>query len=215
MMAELEPDDDDEGPPETAAEKKKRRSRQNFSWTQLSVLERVFETDPLPRQCLLLELSNRLDITPRCVQVWFQNRRQKFKAMHHAMGQVPPPLKNASSRLTSLESLLPDLGPEPPRITSAQLRESAPKVRRILPPPLPATRDFFPRPAGLLFRLRFDAHLGRAQHFVTFVAHVCPVRARRCCKCSRCIRASARSRPPPCAPRARTPREAPTRSAKF
>ena len=146
MMAELDPDDDDEGPPETAAEKKKRRSRQNFSWTQLSVLERVFETDPLPRQCLLLELSNRLDITPRCVQVWFQNRRQKFKAMHHAMGQVPPPLKNASSRLTSLESLLPDLGPEPPRITSAQLRESAPKVRRILPPPLPATRDFFRGP---------------------------------------------------------------------
>ena len=151
MMAELDPDDDDEGPPETAAEKKKRRSRQNFSWTQLSVLERVFETDPLPRQCLLLELSNRLDITPRCVQVWFQNRRQKFKAMHHAMGQVPPPLKNASSRLTSLESLLPDLGPEPPRITSAQLRESAPKVRRILPPPLPATRDFFRGPPGCFF----------------------------------------------------------------
>ena len=215
MMAELDPDDDDEGPPETAAEKKKRRSRQNFSWTQLSVLERVFETDPLPRQCLLLELSNRLDITPRCVQVWFQNRRQKFKAMHHAMGQVPPPLKNASSRLTSLESLLPDLGPEPPRITSAQLRESAPKVRRILPPPLPATRDFFAARRAAAFRLRFDAHLGRAQHFVTFVAHVCLVRARRYCKCSRCIRASARSRPPPCAPRARTPREAPTRSAKF
>ena len=41
MMAELDPDDDDEGPPETAAEKKKRRSRQNFSWTQLSVLERT------------------------------------------------------------------------------------------------------------------------------------------------------------------------------
>ena len=122
-------------------EKKKRRSRQNFSWSQLSVLERVFETDPLPRQALLLELSNRLDITPRCVQVWFQNRRQKFKAMHQAAGQVPPTLKNASSWLTSLETLLPDLapepphvarGPEPPRVTSSQLRESAPKVRRAL-----------------------------------------------------------------------------------
>ena len=122
-------------------EKKKRRSRQNFSWSQLSVLERVFETDPLPRQALLLELSNRLDITPRCVQVWFQNRRQKFKAMHQAMGQVPPTLKNASSWLTSLETLLPDLAPEPPhvargpepsRVTASQLRESAPKVRRAL-----------------------------------------------------------------------------------
>ena len=214
MMAELEPDDDDEGPPETAAEKKKRRSRQNFSWTQLSVLERVFETDPLPRQCLLLELSNRLDITPRCVQVWFQNRRQKFKAMHHAMGQVPPPLKNASSRLTSLESLLPDLGPEPPRITSAQLRESAPKVRRILPPPLPATRDFFRGPPGCFFASD-STRISDARNTLSLLLRTCALCARRCCKCSRCIRASARSRPPPCAPRARTPREAPIRSAKF
>ena len=111
-----------------AIEKKKRRSRQNFSWGQLSVLERVFETDPLPRQALLQELSNRLDITPRCVQVWFQNRRQKFKAMHQAMGQVPPTLKNASNWLPSLETLLPDLGPQPQRATTSQIRETAPKV---------------------------------------------------------------------------------------
>ena len=110
-------------------EKKKRRSRQNFTWSQLSVLERVFETDPLPRQALLQELSYRLDVTPRCVQVWFQNRRQKFKSAHLTQGLQPPTLKNASSWLTSLETLLPDLGPEPQRVTASQLRESAPKVR--------------------------------------------------------------------------------------
>ena len=96
---------------------------------QLSVLERVFETDPLPRQALLQELSYRLDVTPRCVQVWFQNRRQKFKSAHLTQGLQPPTLKNASSWLTSLETLLPDLGPEPQRVTASQLRESAPKVR--------------------------------------------------------------------------------------
>ena len=90
---------------------KKRRSRQNFSWRQISVLEQVFETDPLPRQALVAELAQRLSISPRCVQVWFQNRRQKWKNMHQAIGQEPPVLKNSSSRLTSLEKLLPDLAP--------------------------------------------------------------------------------------------------------
>lgn len=112
------------------AGKKRRRSRQNFTWNQLSVLEKVFETDPLPRQALLVELSERLDITPRCVQVWFQNRRQKFKATHQANGQVPPPLKNASVISSSLETLLPDLAPsaESQHATPSQLRESAPKM---------------------------------------------------------------------------------------
>ena len=108
----------------TGEPKKKRRSRQNFTWGQLSVLERVFETDPLPRQALLQELSNRLDITPRCVQVWFQNRRQKFKAMHQAMGQAPPSLRKSSSYATSLEKLLPDLAPAPSHAASTQLHET-------------------------------------------------------------------------------------------
>jgi len=107
LSADAEPGKltDDEAKP------KKRRSRQNFSWRQISVLEQVFETDPLPRQALVAELAQRLNITPRCVQVWFQNRRQKWKNMHQAMGQDPPVLKNSSSRLTSLEKLLPDLAP--------------------------------------------------------------------------------------------------------
>ena len=94
---------------EDGGDAKGRRARQKFSWSQLSVLEHVFESNPLPQHELLGELSERLGISTRCAQVWFQNRRQKFKAYHSAHGHEAPALKNAASRRTSLEKLLPDL----------------------------------------------------------------------------------------------------------
>ena len=122
---------------------KKRRTRSNFSWQQLSVLEKVFETDPLPRQALLLELANSLELAPRVVQVWFQNRRQKWKATHHAAGQTPPELRNTSSRMTTLETLLPDLAPtENGEAAVGEGSDAASSVSiRLLPP--------FPPPSAL------------------------------------------------------------------
>jgi len=79
------------------------RHRQNFSWRQMSVLEQVFDTNPLPPPALRTELAHRLGLTPRCVQVWFQNRRQKVKSMQQNADKVPvysgqtPMLTNGSS----------------------------------------------------------------------------------------------------------------------
>ena len=74
---------------------------------QLQVLECVFQTDPLPRRTLRTELATQLGITPRCVQVWFQNRRQKWKHSHQAAGQPVPALANSTqSRYNNLEKLL-------------------------------------------------------------------------------------------------------------
>jgi len=102
-------------PPETIDERqvdgrlliKKSKPRQNFNWQQLSILEQVFETDPLPWAALRVEIAERLGITPRCVQVWFQNRRQKWKNHQQRLGHDPrangPTLRNAP---VSLETLL-------------------------------------------------------------------------------------------------------------
>ena len=41
------------------------------------------------------------------MQVWFQNRRQKWKTTQISLGHSPPSLKDVSARLASLEQLLP------------------------------------------------------------------------------------------------------------
>ena len=97
-------DDDD-----ATAGQKRRRNRQSFNRSQVSMLEHIFVNTPMPRQALLNELSGRLDIPARSVRVWFQNRRQRWKAAHLSNGLTPPALRNAEDRLTSLEKLLPDL----------------------------------------------------------------------------------------------------------
>lgn len=71
------------------------------------MLECIFQTDPLPRRTLRSELATQLGITPRCVQVWFQNRRQKWKSIHHTAGQPVPALSNSTqSRYNNLGVLL-------------------------------------------------------------------------------------------------------------
>ena len=119
IVAEIAGGEDGEEEGEDGAGQKRRRNRQSFSRGQVQMLEHIFTTTPMPRQALLNELSQRLDIPTRSVRVWFQNRRQRVKAMHQQQGMAPPVLRNAEDRLTSLEKLLPDL--TPPGMLSAMV----------------------------------------------------------------------------------------------
>jgi len=55
------------------------RKRQRTTPEQLEVLEKVYETEKLPNSDLRKELAAKLKMTPRRVQVWFQNKRAKEK----------------------------------------------------------------------------------------------------------------------------------------
>ncbi|KIK35593.1 hypothetical protein CY34DRAFT_109842 [Suillus luteus UH-Slu-Lm8-n1] len=55
--------------------------RKHTSPTQLKVLEDIFHEDTKPSVALHKKLAAELDMLPRAVRVWFQNRRAKEKAL--------------------------------------------------------------------------------------------------------------------------------------
>ncbi|KAG1735155.1 uncharacterized protein EDB91DRAFT_1295947 [Suillus paluster] len=85
------------------------KHRKRTSRTQLKVLEDIFRKDTKPNAALRKKLAAELDMLPRAVQVWFQNRRAKDKALRKRVqdaahqDSVPPqsPQKSQSSRDTS------------------------------------------------------------------------------------------------------------------
>jgi len=59
-----------------------KRKRQMKSPEQLAVLEREFAISPLPNKETRYRISNLISLTPRQVQIWFQNKRAKVKNAH-------------------------------------------------------------------------------------------------------------------------------------
>ncbi|KAJ2999960.1 hypothetical protein HDV02_001217 [Globomyces sp. JEL0801] len=73
---------------------KKRRQRTTES--QLSSLIAMFEINPLPTAKQRVEMSKVTGMSPRAVQVWFQNRRQNLKRTQ----RPPSPISMRSRQST-------------------------------------------------------------------------------------------------------------------
>ena len=66
-----------------------RRKRQRSSPSQLGILEEHFLLNPTPSHAVRVELALRLNMTPRRIQIWFQNKRAKVRrAIRH--GKTAP-----------------------------------------------------------------------------------------------------------------------------
>ncbi|ORX81451.1 Homeodomain-like protein, partial [Basidiobolus meristosporus CBS 931.73] len=55
------------------------KHRKRTTRTQFTVLEKAFQENAKPNSAVRKELAQQLNMTPRGVQVWFQNRRAKAK----------------------------------------------------------------------------------------------------------------------------------------
>ncbi|CAO3597617.1 unnamed protein product [Absidia cylindrospora] len=82
------------------------KHRRRISTHQCSVLEEEYQTNAKPTAAKRHQLAERLDMTPRTVQIWFQNKRAKAK-QHQQQQQQQQQQKNKPVALSTCHHATP------------------------------------------------------------------------------------------------------------
>ncbi|TIC20685.1 homeobox-domain-containing protein [Wallemia mellicola] len=143
------------------------KHRKRTSKHQFNVLEETYQSNPKPSAIIRKSLAEQLEMTPRGVQIWFQNRRAKAKAQ--AKKELDNPQQNSQNQSDSDSTPAPTLTPAPTNnvlsLDSNLPSNNHSQSNLLYPSPLPspASGSLIPHstslsPTSLISNPFFDTH---------------------------------------------------------